>query len=161
VLSLPGVYVEGGRVLRGRGTDVASVGLVLPLPWGKDRWGKAVSFHAEVFASHWQARDALTTDDTFSQVGVVGSARYRFDEGRSPWFVEAGVGLTHMDRLYLTGSRQFSTRFQFTEMLGLGFNLGKEKSHEVSLRMHHFSNAGIEDPNPGENFIRVRYAYWF
>ena len=29
---------------------------------------------------------------------------------------------------------------------------------EVSLRFQHFSNAGIKEPNPGENFFQVRYS---
>jgi len=30
-----------------------------------------------------------------------------------------------------------------------------------SLRVQHFSNAGIKEPNPGETFYKVRYAYRF
>nr|WP_311732042.1 acyloxyacyl hydrolase [Variovorax paradoxus] len=53
------------------------------------------------------------------------------------------------------------TRFQFTEQLGIGRNFGAQGEHELSLRLRHFSNAGIRKPNPGENFVRVRYLYRF
>ena len=33
--------------------------------------------------------------------------------------------------------------------------------HELALRLQHFSNAGIKHPNPGENFVQLRYAQGF
>jgi lipid A 3-O-deacylase len=87
--------------------------------------------------------------------------RYRFGDGGSPWFAEGGVGATLMDRIYRTPDRSFSTAFQFTEVLGIGRSFGEKGAHEVSLRVQHFSNAGIKKPNPGETFLRLRYAYRF
>jgi hypothetical protein len=31
----------------------------------------------------------------------------------------------------------------------------------VGLRLSHVSNAGIKEPNPGENFLQLRYARSF
>jgi len=31
----------------------------------------------------------------------------------------------------------------------------------VALRIQHFSNAGLSEPNPGANFVQLRYAYTF
>ena len=66
-----------------------------------------------------------------------------------------------MDSIYRTASREFSTTFQFTEQLGGGRNFGSRGEHEVSVRVQHFSNGGIKEPNPGENFWQVRYLYRF
>ena len=82
-------------------------------------------------------------------------------EGQSPWFAEAGIGGTLMDSLYRTTSREFSTAFQFTEQIGVGRNFGERGEHELSVRLQHVSNGGIKEPNPGENFWRVRYLYRF
>lgn len=77
--------------------------------------------------------------------------------GREHWFVEAGVGLTFSDGYYASGDRRFSTRYNFTTSVGVGWVWGR--SHEVSLRIAHASNAGIRRPNPGENLLQLRYLY--
>jgi len=45
--------------------------------------------------------------------------------------------------------------------VGVGFNFGEQRQQEVALRLQHFSNAGLHNPNPGENFLEVRYAWRF
>ena len=62
---------------------------------------------------------------------------------------------------YRNGSREFSTNFNFGDHVGVGRRFGDHGEHELSLRVQHFSNAGIKDPNPGQNFLQVRYAHWF
>jgi lipid A 3-O-deacylase len=66
-----------------------------------------------------------------------------------------------MDRTYHTPERQFSTNFQFTEVIGVGLSLGEHGQHELGFRFQHFSNGGIKKPNPGETFVRARYTYRF
>jgi hypothetical protein len=66
-----------------------------------------------------------------------------------------------MDRLYRTDHKEFSTRFNFYDTIGIGRSFGDHRQHEVSLRWAHVSNAGIKEPNPGENFIQLRYARQF
>jgi lipid A 3-O-deacylase len=43
----------------------------------------------------------------------------------------------------------------------VGRSFGADRRHELSLRVSHFSNCGIETPNPGENFLQLRYATKF
>ena len=38
---------------------------------------------------------------------------------------------------------------------------GEQKLNEISLRFEHHSNAAIKQPNPGENFLQLRYARRF
>lgn len=77
--------------------------------------------------------------------------------GLEHWFVEGGVGLTFSDGYYVSRDRRFSTRLNFATSVGAGWMLGR--SHEVSLRIAHASNAGIRRPNPGENLLQLRYLY--
>jgi len=112
---------------------------------------------AEAFASVWSSRVAQERM-TFTQVGILPLLRYRFDQGRSDWFAEAGIGLTYMDRLYRRDTKQFSTQFNFIDVVGVGFNFGEQRRNELGLRLAHISNAGIKQPNPGENFVQLRYA---
>ena len=155
------VYVEAGQAPHSAGnTDVLSAGAMIP--WGSRRSLRAgeLSFYWDLFASQWHAPAGSLRRD-YAQLGAIGTWRLRFDQGRSPWFVEAGVGGSLIDRLYHTPSRDFSTAFQFTEVLGAGYSFGERGQHELSLRLQHFSNAGIKKPNQGENFVRLRYAWRF
>jgi hypothetical protein len=33
------------------------------------------------------------------------------------------------------------------------------RQRELVLRVEHFSNAGIKHPNPGENYVQLRYTH--
>jgi lipid A 3-O-deacylase len=46
-------------------------------------------------------------------------------------------------------------------VIGMGRSFGGHGKNEISLRLQHFSNGGIKKPNPGENFVRVRYTRRF
>lgn len=84
---------------------------------------------------------------------VVPLLRYRFSRGQSPWFAEAGIGLSVMNPVYQSAHKQFSTHFNFVDVLGLGRSFGEGQRHEMGLRLTHISNGGIKHPNPGETWF--------
>lgn len=154
---------QGMFVQAGAGEDSAralSVGAVWPWSWQRQVRGGRLEGITEAYVSRWSVKDNGGRAG-FTHFGVVPLLRYRFDEGRSPWFVEAGVGLTYMDRTYRTSEKQFSTRFNFADVLGAGRNFGDRQRQEVSLRLTHFSNGGLKHPNPGMNLVRLRYGVMF
>lgn len=153
------IYAEAGWTPGAGGrTHAGTIGLSRPLRVnGIDG---AFSSHGEVFVSTWRAR----LDEghrLHTQVGAIATLRYRFANGVSPWFADAGLGISVLDRQYRAQGREFSSRFQFTEILGVGRSFGMRGEHELSVRVQHFSNAGVRKPNPGENFVRLRYLYRF
>ena len=77
------------------------------------------------------------------------------------WFVEGGIGAVLANRRYSTPSKTFSTRWNFASHLGVGVRLGAQQQHEWLLRVQHVSNASLKKPNPGENFLQLRYALHF
>lgn len=160
-----GIYGEGGRAVRGGeagGTNSATVGVMIPWTPFESLRTPSMSTYLDVFVSNWHVTPAVQDGHSnYLQVGVIPILRYRFSEGMSPWFIEGGIGATVMNHLYRTPEHQFSTAFQFTEALGVGRSFGERGQHEVSFRIQHFSNAGIKEPNPGENFYKLRYAYRF
>jgi lipid A 3-O-deacylase len=121
-----------------------------------------ISGYWEVSVSQWSflAADARRTA-WLGKIGLIPVFRYRPSGGESPWFFEAGVGLTLTTSLYQTNRKRFSTHFNFGDHIALGRNFGRRDAHELSMRAQHFSNAGIKRPNPGEDFLQVRYAYRF
>lgn len=156
-------YLEGGVAPHGQGdTDSVSVGVQLPwLPEHRLFSAAATPLYWDLFASNWHAPSAGGGYSNFAQVGALVVLRYRFDQTRSPWFVEGGLGGSVTDRVYHSSVHTFSTAFQFTEVLGVGYSFDALGGTEVSLRVQHFSNADIKRPNPGETFVRVRGAVHF
>jgi lipid A 3-O-deacylase len=153
-----GVFVQLGQ--GDLSTQAASVGLIWPWAWQHAAGSGQFGGYTEAYVSRWRAKDVAGRAN-FDQVGLVPMFRFRPDAGRSPWFAEAGIGLTYMDRLFSTHDKQFSTRFNFADVVGLGRSFGEGNRHELTLRLTHFSNGGIKHPNPGENIIGLRYAYLF
>lgn len=154
---------QGMFIQIGAGDDSAralSVGAVWPWSWQRQVRGGRLEGLTEAYVSRWSVRDNGGRAG-FTHLGVVPVLRYRFEEGRSPWFIEGGIGLTYMDRVYRADGKQFSTRFNFADVLGAGRNFGDGQRHEVSLRLTHFSNGGMKHPNPGMNLVRLRYGLLF
>ena len=161
--SATGMYVEGGRAPHGQmgSADSATVGMTFPWSPRQPVREGALSGYWDVYLSNWHAPALGNGPRNYAQIGALYTWRYRFDHGDSPWFAEGGVGGSVTDHVYRTPDRSFSTAFQFTEVIGIGRSFGEHGAHELTLRLQHFSNGGIKKPNPGENFVRLRYTYHF
>ncbi len=153
-----GYFAHAG--LLGGGDWEAGGGLVWQLPWQASVAGNPVTSLAEASINHWQARGASGSKG-FTHVALVPVLRLRFDGGRSPWFADAGVGVSLTDQRFVTQTKQFSTRFNFVDTVGAGRSFGADRGHDLSIRVQHVSNAGIRRPNSGQNFIQLRYASAF
>jgi lipid A 3-O-deacylase len=78
------------------------------------------------------------------------------------WGAPLGTGTgaaNYIVPLFQTNHKRFSTEFNFGNHFAIGRQFGERSQHELALRVEHFSNAAIEHPNPGENFVQLRYAY--
>lgn len=151
-------------VAAGPGRDHSSqltVGLGWNFDWQRPLGPVLATTHAEVFAAVWRARDFEGGNQHFGHFGVLPTLRLRFDQGRSPMFFDAGIGLSWHNRTYVTPDKEMGSRFNFTDVLGVGFSFGPQRRQELSLRYNHVSNGGIKKPNPGEDFLLLRYATHF
>ena len=156
----PSVYVQGGWAEHQ--TDSATVGVTLPwTSWRSELWGSEVRGYWDIYASRWSYDSVDGGSGHATLAGITPTFRLRPDNGRSPWFLEGGVGITYMDKRYHTPHKEFSTRYNFASHLGLGYSLRAQPQHEIAIRVQHLPNAGIKRPNPGENFVQLRYAYHF
>ena len=153
------VYIQGGA---GRDSLAsATVGVNWPWAWKANALGGQFSASTEAYISFWRANDFGGGHQSFTQVALVPYLRYTFDGGRSPWFTELGIGISTTDKKYVTPDKTFSTRFNFSDNIAIGRGFGEKNRHEVSLRIQHISNAGIKKPNPGEEFVQLRYSVGF
>jgi lipid A 3-O-deacylase len=151
-----------GQLAAGRqGTYSATLGLAWPWDWRTAFAGGEVTGQTEAYISHWSAEAIGGGRQSLTQLGLVPVLRLRFDQGRSNWFVEAGIGVSWLDKIYRTPDKRTSTAGNFHDMLGVGRSFGPNRDRELSLRYVHFSNADIKKPNPGVDFLQLRYAVKF
>ena len=73
--------------------------------------------------------------------------------------VELGVGTNIFSDTHL-GDKDISTAFQFGSSIGLIYR-EKETPWQFGARLTHYSNAGIKEPNPGQNYVQLRASYVF
>jgi lipid A 3-O-deacylase len=153
------LYAQFG--LAEHGTTSATVGAAWPWSWKTQWMGTEVTGQTEGYASWWRADAVGGGNQSYLQLGLLPVFRFRFDQGRSDWFLEAGIGLSWTHKTYVTPDKQFSTAFNFHDMVGFGYNWGAQREHELGLRLVHYSNAGIKKPNPGIEFLQLRYGRRF
>jgi lipid A 3-O-deacylase len=154
------VYAEAGQTFQhGNDTRTATIGLRWPMQ--SSFWDGRVTGAWDVYASHWKTNAQAGLDQSYAEIGLVPMFRYRFDGGQSPWFVEAGIGVSYLDKTYYTPTGHFSTQWNFSDHLGVGLSFGQQRHQSVGLYVKHVSNAGLRQPNPGESFVQLRYIYGF
>lgn len=136
-------------------TTAYTFGATWNLSWRYDFSLGTVAAYSEIALGRWHTDDGRGTTAWPTQLSATPTLRI-VPRTASTWFAEVGVGANYIVPLFRSGRKRFSTEFNFGDHVAVGHNFGHS---EVSLRMEHFSNAGIEHPNPGENFAQLRYAY--
>ena len=57
--------------------------------------------------------------------------------------------------------RIFGSEYNFGDHIGIGRKFGDDGRDEIELRAEHYSNGGYKHPNPGQNWVQLRYMHWF
>jgi len=156
------IYLQAGT---GDGSSrAAGVGMTVPWPadWQWGLGGGVVRGHWDLSMTGWSNPPVPGARRRELSVWGAGAAlRWHANGGNSPWFMEAGTGLNLASRHYIRDGRKFGTRYNFASHIGAGYLFGQHREHEISLRLQHTSNGGIKRPNPGANFLFLRYAHAF
>ena len=150
------VFVQAGT---GRGTHQLTLGAAWDWNWQHALGPGRLSAYWEASASGWSYPREGGGQTELGLVEITPVLRFRPGDGASPWFVEAGIGATLMTRVYRTDGKQFSSAYNFGDHLAIGRSFGAPQNHEIALRIEHYSNGGLKEPNPGENFLQLRYVY--
>lgn len=77
------------------------------------------------------------------------------------FFVEASIGVRLLSHTRVSPERALSTAFQFSDVLGVGMQWGRDGRSTLGVRYQHLSNLGIKKPNPGMDFVQVYYTHRF
>lgn len=144
-------------------TEAYTLGAVWNWDWSR-RYGLGVlTGYTEGSVGRWHTDEAAWIGGSRSstQFGVTGVLRLFPGHGGNRWFTELGIGANYITPVYYGEDRRFSTEFNFGDHIAVGRVLGSHRMASVALRYQHFSNGGIEAPNPGSNFLQLRYTYQF
>ena len=155
----PALYAQYGQ---GEwGWQSMAIGATLPWKgWSKDWGGGGWRGLWDFSLTQWTANPPQGKSHS-TVVGAGLALRWRADQGRSPWFVQAGTGVQLSSPRFITAHGLMGSRFNFASHLAVGFAHGAQRQHEWQLRMEHSSNASIRKPNPGQNYLQLRYALHF
>lgn len=144
-----------------RDAQAAVFGAAWRWRWRRDLWGGEVTGYWEASFGRWRGEpdDGQRSSAWVTQVGATPVLRWHPGGDRHSWFVEAGIGGNVLLPIYRSRDKRFSTTFNFGDHVAVGWPVGADGAQEVVLRLQHFSNAGIKRPNPGEDFVQVRYVW--
>lgn len=127
-------------------------------------WSRRNSFvnvggYFEAGIGRWTTEESgVSSSSWVTQIGLTPVLRLQPSGAANRWFAEIGVGANYIVPIYQSQDKRFSTQFNFGDHVGIGRQYGEHRQHELLLRVQHFSNAGIAHPNPGENFVQLRYS---
>lgn len=119
-----------------------------------------VNLYLELSANKWRYGDPAEYDDNLAiAFSPVLTRQFTTVYGKA-LFWELGVGVSFLDKKRFAG-KDLGSYYQFEDRLGLTLALDPAKKRSISLRYFHYSNGGLEKPNPGMDFINLSYAWRF
>lgn len=140
-------------------TQAYALGAAWDWNWRRQCSFGAVTGYSEITFGRWVTKSDARADSAWvTQLGITPVLRFQPRMFARDWFLELGVGANLILPIYRTQEKRFSTSFNFGDHAALGWQFGRHRNQELALRVQHFSNGGIKDPNPGENFIQLRYS---
>jgi lipid A 3-O-deacylase len=143
----------------GENVDSIAIGATWDWAWRRHYPVGLLTGYTEVSLGRWVATRG--DDEYFTQLGVTPVLRPYPGGSAAGWFAEGGIGANAISPRYQNGTHTFSTIFNFGDHIAVGRRFGDRSEHEIALRVQHFSNCGIRKPNPGENFVQLRYVQHF
>lgn len=144
---------------RGRASGDADVDCVFARWYWRTRWFAeapvCLTGYAEFDEAYWRAHGAVGAGavESMYECGLTPVLRIlqnRLHAGAAALYLEGGVGAHYMSRTHLGGSHR-STDFEFGDFVGVGVLFGRDREMDLGFRLEHFSNGGIDTPNPAVN----------
>lgn len=141
-----------GATSQGGLTARVGLGFDWDKTWMQSSTGRLTGYW-DLGYTYWEAGDEAGGRHlvSFAPVFV-----YEFGRGELKPFVEAGIGVSLFSGT-TTGDQKLGSAFNFEDRIGAGFKIGD--SQKVGLRVTHYSNAGIKEPNDGIESYALFYSH--
>ncbi len=128
------------------------------MDWDKTWWQSSLGHltgYWDLGFTYWGAGDHTSSRQSVSFAPVF---VYEFGGGNVVPFVEAGIGIAGFSGTHV-GNRDLGSAFNFEDRLGVGLKIAQQ--HRVGVRIIHYSNAGISEPNEGIESYSLYYSMNF
>ncbi|WP_419178222.1 acyloxyacyl hydrolase [Pseudomonas syringae] len=148
------IQISGGvgATSQGGATGRIAISSEWDKAWLQSSTGK-LSGYWDLGYTYWQAGDSAGGRHSVSLSPVF---VYEFGSGQIKPYIEAGVGVA-MFTGASAGDQKFGSAFNFEDRLGAGLKLGN--TQKIGLRITHYSNAGIKEPNDGIESYALIYSH--
>lgn len=111
--------------------------------------------------THWAGDSTSENSRSTFDIAAIPMLRWEKTFGFMPYPVdfELGVGFSYLNDVNI-GTREKSTKFQFTDHSGIGFS-SPNRDWRVGFAFRHLSNLGLKLPNNGANFFGASFEMKF
>ncbi len=116
-------------------------------------WEMSVNFWEYGKDNHHDTNLAIALSPVFSKQFATLYNRY-------PIKWEFGIGVSLVDDTRFAG-KDIGSHYQFEDRLGVLMEFGQHNEQSVAVRYMHYSNGGLNDHNPGMDFLNFAYAARF
>lgn len=122
--------------------------------------GTSLDGYWDLNAAWWHATDWKKKDED-KELAVIGlTPVFRFmSTDKKGFYIEGGIGAAFFSKVYNNSGNNMGISFQFTEHVGVGYVFNNNL--DLGVRAQHYSNAGLNSHNSGENLLMLRAAYRF
>ncbi len=128
-------------------------------PQGMSLWRTGWSGFYELAVNRWHyegRRDDPTTTINAVSFSPVFTLHRHAGSRNAYWEFGIGAALLTDD---LIATRDLASQFLFEDRIGWGYRFNAR--HELSIKLMHYSNAGIRQPNDGVDMVLVHYIHPF
>jgi lipid A 3-O-deacylase len=124
-------------------------------------WLGEVDLYWELSVNFWEFGADNQHDTNYAlAVSPVISSQFATIAGKYPLKWELGIGLSLINDTIFAG-KNIGSHYQFEDRLGLILEFGDNLKQSLAVRYMHYSNGGLNDKNPGMDFLNLSYAVHF
>lgn len=124
-------------------------------------WLGDVDIYWELSVNFWEFGADNQHDTNYAlALSPVISKQFATIADKYPLKWEFGIGVSLINDTTFAG-KDIGSHYQFEDRLGLVLEFGEKLKQSFAIRYMHYSNGGLNDKNPGMDFLNLSYAMHF
>lgn len=125
------------------------------------KWLGEVDLYWELSVNFWEfgAENQHETNYALA-LSPVFSSQFATIANKYPLKWELGIGISLINDTIFAG-KDIGSHYQFEDRLGLVLGFGENLEQSFAVRYMHYSNGGLNDKNPGMDFLNLSYTMYF
>jgi hypothetical protein len=124
-------------------------------------WLGEVDIYWELSVNFWEFGADNQHDTNYAlALSPVISSQFATIANKYPLKWEFGIGISLINDTRFAG-KDIGSHYQFEDRLGLILEFGEDLKQSFAVRYMHYSNGGLNDKNPGMDFLNLSYARHF